>query len=338
MTIASEIIRIKTAVADAYTACQEMGATMPAVLNSDNLEQCIASITVGPVSQGRFVAASAAKIAYSDDGLTWTEIDNTSGANYICYGDGKFVGVKFNSNTAIYSTDGINWNTVTLPTTNNWASIAYGDNKFVAVPGGDATSSTAIYSTDGINWDTTTLPITKWLAGLSYGNNKFITAQNSTYGFTKNIYYSTDVVNWSNSQYTSRNDVDVWRISFGNNKFVIVARKNGTYCTTYSSDALTWSALSELPRFVGNLYSANNKFFGTSNSNEYVYSEDGIEWSLKTFPSTLNGSGVAYNGEKYVAIGYNTDIYMYSTDGINWTQSTLPSSQPWSSIAYGEVQ
>lgn len=47
MTIASEITRIKTAIADAYTACQEMGATMPAVLNSDNLEQCIASISGG---------------------------------------------------------------------------------------------------------------------------------------------------------------------------------------------------------------------------------------------------------------------------------------------------
>ena len=47
MTIASEITRIKTAIADVYTACQDMGATMPAVLNSDNLEQCIASISGG---------------------------------------------------------------------------------------------------------------------------------------------------------------------------------------------------------------------------------------------------------------------------------------------------
>ena len=52
MTIASEITRIKTAIADAYTACQDMGATMPAVLNSNNLEQCIASISGGqPVLQ-----------------------------------------------------------------------------------------------------------------------------------------------------------------------------------------------------------------------------------------------------------------------------------------------
>ena len=47
MTISSEIVRIKTAIADAYIASQDMGATMPAVLNSDNLEQCIASISGG---------------------------------------------------------------------------------------------------------------------------------------------------------------------------------------------------------------------------------------------------------------------------------------------------
>lgn len=47
MTVFTEMSRIKTAIADAYTACQEMGATMPAVLNSDNLEQCIASISGG---------------------------------------------------------------------------------------------------------------------------------------------------------------------------------------------------------------------------------------------------------------------------------------------------
>ena len=47
MTVFTEMSRLKTAIADAYIACQDMGATMPAVLNSDNLEQCIASISGG---------------------------------------------------------------------------------------------------------------------------------------------------------------------------------------------------------------------------------------------------------------------------------------------------
>lgn len=41
MTIASEIARIKSNIADAYTACEAHGATMPAVRNSANLVNCV---------------------------------------------------------------------------------------------------------------------------------------------------------------------------------------------------------------------------------------------------------------------------------------------------------
>ena len=47
MTIASEITRIQTNIADAYTAANGKGATMPVTENSDNLATCIASITTG---------------------------------------------------------------------------------------------------------------------------------------------------------------------------------------------------------------------------------------------------------------------------------------------------
>jgi hypothetical protein len=47
MSIVSEIERIKTNIANAYAKCEEKGATMPSVLNSANLFECIASITGG---------------------------------------------------------------------------------------------------------------------------------------------------------------------------------------------------------------------------------------------------------------------------------------------------
>lgn len=49
MSIVTEIERIKSNIANAYTACEEKGATMPSVLNSANLFDCIASITGGAV-------------------------------------------------------------------------------------------------------------------------------------------------------------------------------------------------------------------------------------------------------------------------------------------------
>lgn len=44
MTIASEITRINTNIANAYTACNNKGATMPATQNSANLATCVSSI------------------------------------------------------------------------------------------------------------------------------------------------------------------------------------------------------------------------------------------------------------------------------------------------------
>ena len=47
MTIASEIQRIKDNIADAYTAAEAKGATMPVTENSDSLATTIESITAG---------------------------------------------------------------------------------------------------------------------------------------------------------------------------------------------------------------------------------------------------------------------------------------------------
>lgn len=45
MTISSEIQRIKTNIENAYTVCNNKGATIPQEQNSNNLANCINSIT-----------------------------------------------------------------------------------------------------------------------------------------------------------------------------------------------------------------------------------------------------------------------------------------------------
>ena len=47
MSVADQINRIKTNIADTYTAAQAKGATMPQAQNSDNLAACVQSITTG---------------------------------------------------------------------------------------------------------------------------------------------------------------------------------------------------------------------------------------------------------------------------------------------------
>jgi len=47
MSVADQINRIKTNIANTYTAAQSKGATMPQTQNSDNLVTCVQSITTG---------------------------------------------------------------------------------------------------------------------------------------------------------------------------------------------------------------------------------------------------------------------------------------------------
>ena len=47
MSVADQINRIKTNIANTYTAAQAKGATMPQTQNSDNLAACVQSITTG---------------------------------------------------------------------------------------------------------------------------------------------------------------------------------------------------------------------------------------------------------------------------------------------------
>jgi hypothetical protein len=77
------------------------------------------------------------RVAYSTDGTSWTFVSNPTideaGLKSITYGDGRFVAVSLDYKLSVYSSDGINWTSSTLPVDINWQAIAYGGNKFVAV-------------------------------------------------------------------------------------------------------------------------------------------------------------------------------------------------------------
>ena len=95
---------------------------------------------------GKFVAvAGNGKMAYSSDGIEWTEITATNSTfpanlfggqiNGIAFGSGKFVAVSSQNNIA-YSSDGVSWTQATKPTgwtasTTNLNDVVWGSDKFV---------------------------------------------------------------------------------------------------------------------------------------------------------------------------------------------------------------
>ena len=77
-----------------------------------------------------------------------------------------FVAVATSSTTAASSTDGITWTERTMPSSDYWSSVAFGNSTFVAVAD---SSSSATSSTDGITWTLRTLPSSASWKAATYG-------------------------------------------------------------------------------------------------------------------------------------------------------------------------
>ncbi len=90
--------------------------TVPAAITGSNVGL---SISQNPVT-GRMIAtwANQTKIAYSDDGITWTASTSAlAGGFLLAWGDGVFIALSVTTSGAFVSTDGSTWSTsgVTRP-------------------------------------------------------------------------------------------------------------------------------------------------------------------------------------------------------------------------------
>jgi hypothetical protein len=70
--------------------------------------------------------------------------------------------------------NGITWTARTLPSSDTWASVTYGNGVFVAVAN---LSTTAATSPDGITWTAQTIPNGLWWS-VTYGNGVFVAIAN----------------------------------------------------------------------------------------------------------------------------------------------------------------
>ena len=247
----------------------------------------------------------------------------------VAYGDGKFVVVANNSAAAAYSTDGFAWHAATLPATADWCSITYGSGKFVAVAEGSASSA---YSTDGITWFTGTMPSSADWCSVTYGAGKFVAV-----GYNSNkVAYSTDGASWNAATMQSS---AMWQsVTYGAGKFVAVSFNNTK--VAYSYDGITWteSTLSSKSYWNQVIY-ANGKFVTVAkNAAKVAHSTDGITWTEFALPSGLTWESIAWGDGKFVAvasgISASSSKAIYSTDCITWVETPMPGYLKWKSVIY----
>ncbi len=191
------------------------------------------------VATGRTISGS--KMAYSADGITWTEAEtgntfggigaNSTFVKTIAYGNNKFFagGIirdgNYGSGIIVYSADGTIWpNNVSriifgarLSDESDVNAIAYGDNKLVA---GSNNGKMAYSSADGMTWTAVSDSTfdTSSIMAIAYGNNKFVAV-----GGGSKMAYSADGITWTavaNSTFDTSSTI--MAIAYGNNRFVAV--------------------------------------------------------------------------------------------------------------------
>jgi len=230
----------------------------------------------------------------------------------------------------------------TLPTSNSWSSVAYGNGTFIAI---DNISGVTATSTDGQTWAPgTSLPTFATWTSVIYGGTVWVAISagpgNGTLTSTTTAAYSSNNgVTWNNATLPSS---QTWSaVAYGNGTFVAIAN-NGT-ATATSSTGTSWSAGGALPTgtWVSIAYNPiSSSFVAISSSGNYAaYStNNGASWTLSTTqPSAATWASVTWGNGKLVAISTSGTATTYSFDGITWyAGNNLPQSATWTQIAYGQ--
>lgn len=235
---------------------------------------------------GKFVLLNKDYFLYSNNGTTWSQATKNFSLTSDCivtYGD-KFVGAVSSgssSNEFFYSDTGTSWVKGTLPVSAYWNSIVYCNGKYALW--GD--SGKSLLSSDGINWTDNSYSLPADIPSHIFnGGNKFI-----GYGLSR-FFYSDDAINWTMTSSTHESST-IGYMQYGKGIYVYAGKStaDGNCVIYYSSDAITWTKATDHPTISG-------------------FSEGAITY---------------YNG-KFVIMRFNGNFYLYSTNGINWTVSNLP--------------
>ncbi len=249
--------------------------------------------------------------------------------------------------SSIVDTSGA-WLTASAPEPNQWYSVTYGDDKFVAVAQNG--TNQVMYSTDGISsWTAAAAPeANDWRSvtygetssatgGISIGTGLFVAV--STVG-TYRVMYSTNGSTWLSATAVQNNE---WiSVTYGNGRFVAIAQ-NGTGgdLVMYSTDGINWVGKTppEANSWTSVTYGGGTFVAVSQNGTHRVmYStNNGFSWDTASAANDNWWQSVTYGNGKFVAVSLDGDKQvMYSTDGISWTEASASDYSYWYSVTYGD--
>lgn len=267
-------------------------------------------------------------------GLGYTWVAGTSGTTSdfrsVAFGNNVWVAVGTGAGVGLIgkSTDGKAWTLTSENATSYYdlINVAFGNNTFVALSG----TNGILTSSDGVNWAPATVnattttggsPLPQNLTAAVYGNGLWIAVDN--------MFYTDDGFGiWK-----STDNGASWNVEFlsgGYAQPTAMAYGNGTYVIVgygglvlTSQDGTNWTnrTFTTGQAMMGITY-ANNEFVAITNDGHSLVSTDGINWT--SYPMDYSYmNGVSYGGGIFLAYGaLSGAVAEVSTDGKTWTSAT----------------
>lgn len=191
------------------------------------------------------------------------------------------------------------WNTSSMPSSQKWYSVTYGNGRFVAVAWGP--TDVAAYSNDGgITWSSATMPSSQQWYSVTYGNGRFVAIS-----IQSNVAaYSNDGITWVGTTMPSSQS---WKsVTYGNGRFVAISY-GATDVAAYSDDGITWvgTTMPSQQLWYSVTYGNTEFVVVAYGTNVAAYSSDGINWTSITMPLNQNWTSVTYGNGRFVAVAEN---------------------------------
>jgi hypothetical protein len=249
------------------------------------------------------------------------------------------VGVQDPNAYVIYSSNGINWNSVSVDN-NSWFCVEWSPQLgiFVSLAMGGLTSNRLMTSTNGTSWTMRELPVNnRWTDVCWSPELRIFVATAEGPGTSNKVMTSSNGIDWS-LQSPSENN-------FENNSwygicwspqlmlFVAVAG-SGTNRVMISNNGIYWQpiGLSQgVPRIFWlsicwspqlGLFVAVAAHWDGGNNNYIMTSQNGRTWTTISNPHNYGGTGgICWSPELrlFVALSYSLGRIVTSPDGITWT-------------------
>jgi len=256
----------------------------------------------------------------------------------------------------IFSDPGFSTTNITLPITQSWNDVVYGEtqetyNNVAGAAGtGETIDVTPVAATFNVSKIGRKYEVTIVEAGAGYAAGQELVIKGSEVGGVDDEHDIVITVRTVSDD--STNSIVTWDYvgTAQSGRFVGTGLTSNAF--VYSLDGETWET-STLPTGTGVTHAAagNNRFVVIrKGSDQAANSSTGTGFSARTLPVTGQWTGITFGdfggayGERgvFLAVAEDGDKAVYSTDGgVTWSQTTLPdigdsSFNQWVDVAYGK--